>query len=166
LLKHLRAFNYPRSGGVSRAAKGADCKSAGLAFVGSSPTSPTNSPDECRSSRPLIAAAFPQLRIQTKKLRYAIELFASLFGGKQVRKRRKRLLCALERLQDGLGELNDIAAYEERIAAIGIRRRRSSAKRAFASGLLTDRKDARIDAAMATATRAHGDPARVRRFWQ
>ena len=30
-----------RFGGVSRAAKGADCKSAGLAFVGSSPTSPT-----------------------------------------------------------------------------------------------------------------------------
>jgi hypothetical protein len=29
-------------GGVSRAAKGADCKSAGAAFVGSSPTSPTN----------------------------------------------------------------------------------------------------------------------------
>ena len=31
-----------RFGGVSRAAKGADCKSAGLAFVGSSPTSPTS----------------------------------------------------------------------------------------------------------------------------
>ena len=30
-----------RFGGVSRAAKGADCKSAGYAFVGSSPTSPT-----------------------------------------------------------------------------------------------------------------------------
>ena len=30
-------------GGVSRAAKGADCKSAGFAFVGSSPTSPTTS---------------------------------------------------------------------------------------------------------------------------
>ena len=28
-------------GVVSRAAKGADCKSAGVAFVGSSPTSPT-----------------------------------------------------------------------------------------------------------------------------
>jgi hypothetical protein len=28
-------------GGMSRAAKGADCKSAGIAFVGSSPTSPT-----------------------------------------------------------------------------------------------------------------------------
>src|SRR5262249_32035596 len=31
-----------RFGGVSRAAKGADCKSAGYAFVGSSPTSPTS----------------------------------------------------------------------------------------------------------------------------
>src|SRR5262249_59181535 len=29
-------------GGVSRAAKGADCKSAGYAFAGSSPASPTN----------------------------------------------------------------------------------------------------------------------------
>src|SRR5215471_12154183 len=32
---------FNRFGGVSRAAKGADCKSAGYAFVGSSPTSPT-----------------------------------------------------------------------------------------------------------------------------
>jgi hypothetical protein len=31
-----------RFGGVSRVAKGADCKSAGYAFVGSSPTSPTS----------------------------------------------------------------------------------------------------------------------------
>ena len=38
------AFSSPGfgdGGGVSRAAKGADCKSAGYAFVGSSPTSPT-----------------------------------------------------------------------------------------------------------------------------
>jgi hypothetical protein len=41
LLNPLRLFSYTRQGGVSRAAKGADCKSAGLAFVGSSPTSPT-----------------------------------------------------------------------------------------------------------------------------
>jgi hypothetical protein len=31
----------PSFGGMSRVAKGADCKSAGYAFVGSSPTSPT-----------------------------------------------------------------------------------------------------------------------------
>ena len=41
LPKLLRMFSYARGGGVSRAAKGADCKSAGYAFVGSSPTSPT-----------------------------------------------------------------------------------------------------------------------------
>ena len=107
-----------------------------------------------------------KLRIQTKKLRYAIEFFGGLFAGKRARRRRKQLLCALERLQDGLGELNDIAVHEERIAAIGIRRRRSSPKRAFAAGLLTGREDARIDAAMATATKAYGDLVKVRRFWQ
>jgi hypothetical protein len=41
LLNPLCLFNYRRYGRVSRAAKGADCKSAGYAFVGSSPTSPT-----------------------------------------------------------------------------------------------------------------------------
>ena len=35
LPNHLTAFTYARGGGVSRVAKGADCKSAGLAFVGS-----------------------------------------------------------------------------------------------------------------------------------
>ena len=40
---HKRVLECPEEGfgGVSRAAKGADCKSAGYAFVGSSPTSPT-----------------------------------------------------------------------------------------------------------------------------
>src|SRR6185312_14729053 len=38
----VTVFPAVRPGGrVSRAAKGADCKSAGYAFVGSSPTSPT-----------------------------------------------------------------------------------------------------------------------------
>src|SRR6266436_7872392 len=38
-------------GGVSRAAKRADCKSAGLAFAGSSPASPTNHSPEARFYR-------------------------------------------------------------------------------------------------------------------
>jgi hypothetical protein len=43
LPRPLQCLKYPAlPGGVSRAAKGADCKSAGLAFVGSSPTSPTS----------------------------------------------------------------------------------------------------------------------------
>src|SRR5665647_3733618 len=39
-LSRSRRCDWPW-GRVSRAAKGADCKSAGYAFVGSSPTSPT-----------------------------------------------------------------------------------------------------------------------------
>src|SRR5467141_2047706 len=43
LPRPLQCLKYAAlPGGVSRAAKGADCKSAGLAFVGSSPTSPTS----------------------------------------------------------------------------------------------------------------------------
>src|ERR1700757_1198724 len=79
-----------------------------------------------------------RLRIQTKKLRYAAEFFASLFPAKRVRKHRKRFLSALERLQDGLGDLNDIAVHEKRIAALGNQRQRSrsTSNRAFAAGLL------------------------------
>jgi triphosphatase len=107
-----------------------------------------------------------KLRIQTKKLRYAVEFFASLFAGKRAAKRRRQFLPALERLQDGLGDLNDIAVHEQRIAALGIRRRRSDAKRAFAAGLLTGREDARIEPAMATATQAYADLAKVKPFWR
>ena len=92
-----------------------------------------------------------KLRIQTKKLRYAVEFFATLFASKRAAKRLKRLLPVLERLQDGLGELNDIAVDEERLAAIGIRRG-SNPNRAFAAGLLSEREDARVEAAMAVAT--------------
>ena len=107
-----------------------------------------------------------KLRIQTKKLRYAVEFFASVFASKRAMKRRKRLLPALERLQDGLGDLNDIAVHERCIAAMGTRHARSNPNRAFAAGLLTGREDARIDAAMAAAKDAYADLVKVKRFWR
>jgi triphosphatase len=106
-----------------------------------------------------------RLRIQTKKLRYAAEFFATLFTTRRALKRRKQFLPALERLQDGLGDLNDIAVHEKRIAAMGVRRRRSNPNRAFAAGLLTGREDARMDAAMTAATDAYADLAKVKPFW-
>ena len=106
-----------------------------------------------------------KLRIQAKKLRYAAEFFSSLFTSKRAAKRRGQFLAALERLQDGLGDLNDIAVHEQRIAAMGIRPKRSNPKRAFAAGLLTGREDARIDAAMAAAMQAYADLAKVKPFW-
>jgi len=106
-----------------------------------------------------------KIRIQTKKLRYATEFFASLFTTKGSTKRRKQFLPALERLQDGLGDLNDIAVHEKRIAALGIRRQRANPSRLFAAGLLTGREDARVEAAMTAVTEAYADFTTVKPFW-
>jgi inorganic triphosphatase YgiF len=107
-----------------------------------------------------------KLRIQAKKLRYAAEFFVGLFAGKRKVKRRKQFLDALGRLQDGLGDLNDIVVHEKRIAAIGIRRQRSNPSRAFAAGLLTGLEDARTEAAMTAAVKAHADLEKIKRFWR
>lgn len=59
-------------------------------------------------TRPLSAASAAErhrIRIATKKLHYASELLAGLFPGKKTRRYCKRL----ERLQDALGDLNDLA---------------------------------------------------------
>ena len=46
------------------------------------------------------------------------EFFATLFASKRAAKRLKRILPVLERLQDSLGELNDIAVDKKRLAAM------------------------------------------------
>ena len=53
-----------------------------------------------------------KLRIQVKKLRYASKFFAGAFPGKKAGRRRRNFLVSLERLQDALGELNDITVHE------------------------------------------------------
>ena len=105
-----------------------------------------------------------RLRIQTKKLRYAAEFFAGLFSDKRSLKRKNKLLPALERLQDALGDLNDIAVDEKIITETGMRRR-SDARQAFATGLLTGREDARFEAAMATSVEAYGELMQSKPFW-
>ena len=107
-----------------------------------------------------------KLRIQTKKLRYAVEFFATLFQNKRAAKRRKHFHSALERLQDGLGDLNDIAVHEKTIAALSVHHPRSDPSRVFAAGLLTGREDARVEAAITEANEAYLDLARVKRFWR
>lgn len=107
-----------------------------------------------------------KLRIQAKKLRYAAEFFLSLYGSKRSLERRKQFLSALERLQDGLGDLNDIAVLEERISAMGLHARRSDPNRAFAAGLLTGREDVRIESAMMAADEAFADLAKAKPFWR
>jgi CHAD domain-containing protein len=80
--------------------------------------------------------------------------------------RRKKFVAALEHLQDGLGDLNDITVDENLITTTGLRRQRPNPKRAFAAGLLTGREDANLDAAMAAATEGYAAFVEIKPFWQ
>jgi CHAD domain-containing protein len=107
-----------------------------------------------------------KLRIQAKKLRYAVEFFAGLFPGKRTDKQQKRFLVAIKRVQDRLGELNDIVVHERLIGAMGASRQRTGGDAAFAAGLLSGREDARLDAATAAVSKALSRFAKVTPFWR
>ena len=107
-----------------------------------------------------------RLRIQVKKLRYAVEFFASLYSDKRALRRRERFLPALESLQDGLGDLNDIAVHEDRMTEMANQRRQSNQNRVFAAGVLAGREDARLEVVMKAATAAYEKLIKVKPFWQ
>ena len=60
-----------------------------------------------------------RLRVRIKRLRYAADAFADCFSGA----RTQRYLAALERLQDGFGELNDIVVARRLGGAQGLEAR-------------------------------------------
>lgn len=60
------------------------------------------------------AQALHRLRIDAKKLRYLLELFADLYPGKPL----NRLVGELKTLQDLLGEHNDVAVQQQRLAGL------------------------------------------------
>jgi triphosphatase len=100
-----------------------------------------------------------KLRIQVKKLRYAAEFFSGLFADKKAVKRQKKFTSALKQLQDGLGDLNDIAVDERLIASI------SPHNTAFAAGLLTGREEARESEAMSAAIDGFTELVKAKPFW-
>lgn len=57
-----------------------------------------------------------EVRIELKKLRYSAEFFAALYHTSEQRKLLKAEVSAMSKLQDLLGELNDIAVAREREA--------------------------------------------------
>ena len=61
-----------------------------------------------------------EVRKTAKKLRFASEFFASLFDSKDARRRHKRFLGSLERLQNKLGALNDFAMMPSVLEQIGL----------------------------------------------
>jgi len=61
-----------------------------------------------------------KLRIEAKKLRYATEFFGSLYTSSKERRRHQRFVDAIERLQDLLGELNDLVMGPSVLAKLGM----------------------------------------------
>jgi triphosphatase len=77
-----------------------------------------------------------KLRVRAKELRYAAQFFATVFDGR--RKKRARFLAALERMQDHLGALNDIAVARDRIL---IEAALEQPQLAFAAGRVTGHRE-------------------------
>jgi triphosphatase len=107
-----------------------------------------------------------KLRIQAKKLRYAVDFYGSVFAGSS--KRREAFRSALKAMQDCLGELNDITVHRDLAAGIAGQSghgRLSSAKRPFAVGLLTGQEYGRLDAVLAASEDAYRTLAKSKPFW-
>jgi inorganic triphosphatase YgiF len=112
-----------------------------------------------------------KMRLQAKKLRYASEFFAGAFPGKKTGRLRDAFVAGLEKLQDALGDLNDIAVHAgltERIVhsqdARG-KQRPVRAKKAFAAGRLSGREEARIGYVLKDAQRAYRAFTKAKPFW-
>ena len=61
-------------------------------------------------------AGLHQLRIAVKKLRYAVDFLGSLYG-----KRARKFTSRLEKIQDGLGLMNDAVVGRQLIADLSLR---------------------------------------------
>jgi CHAD domain-containing protein len=112
-----------------------------------------------------------RIRIQAKKLRYASEFFGVTFPGKKAARWRKKFIAALERLQDTLGDLNDISVHEgltEQFASTqqSGKRKPDAANKAFAAGRLSGREEGRIASVLKDAERAYASFAKARPFWR
>jgi inorganic triphosphatase YgiF len=112
-----------------------------------------------------------KLRIQAKKLRYAAEFFAGAFPRRKSARRRQDFVAGLEKLQDALGDLNDIAVHEEMSkrllegSTVDGKRRGGRANKAFAAGRLSGREEARIAVVLKEAEQAYAAFAQVKSFW-
>lgn len=102
-------------------------------------------------------AARHALRIQAKKLRYAAEGFAGLYGEKKA----ARFVDRLKALQEILGALNDIATAEPLTAGL-----RLSPEAAFAAGDLAGLRMAEKPKLLARAEKALSRLADAEPFWR
>jgi len=91
--------------------------------------------------RDLDPTARHKLRIEAKKLRYAADAFAGLFGRPR---RAKAFVEALKQVQDALGDLNDIVVGERLAHEAAVIPGRAETDAAFVAGRITGAQKARI----------------------
>jgi triphosphatase len=108
-----------------------------------------------------------RLRIRAKKLRYATEFYGRVFAGRKQARRRTALLSELKRLQECLGELNDIAVHQKLTRAIlEAEASPRTPRRDFAAGLLAGHEEARCKPLLARAERAFDALAKRAPYWK
>jgi inorganic triphosphatase YgiF len=96
------------------------------------------------------------LRIEAKKLRYAVEALSSLYGHKRV----ARYLGSLKDLQEELGALNDLVTAEPLLAGLSL-----PSEAAFAAGELVGRKAAAKPKLVARVAQAAKKLSGAEPFW-
>jgi len=118
----------------------------------------------------LDAAALHALRIQIKKLRYAVEFFSNLYCDKKAERRKEKFHAALRKLQGSLGGFNDIAMRKALCEAILTRPGRNLTEeqnrhRAFAAGLIIGDQHAQIEQLLARSVKAATRFHKAKPFW-
>ena len=109
-----------------------------------------------------------KLRIAVKKLRYACEFFAGLFGNRKETRERKRLTSVLKTLQGSLGTLNDIEVHKRLAVTIAHPRKRSrkQAEKALAMGFIAGQEQQQIASCIAAAEKTGERLSNSGKFWQ
>jgi triphosphatase len=107
-----------------------------------------------------------KLRIAVKKLRYASEFFVDVFPGDREARRHRKFVVGLKKLQDCLGELNDIAIHEALTAEL-IDHGGSEVRgqRAFTLGRLSGHEEVRAAAVLKSATSAYRAFRKLKPYW-
>jgi triphosphatase len=111
--------------------------------------------------RALDPQARHRARIKAKKLRYAAEFFAETFG-RHSKAHRSKFIASLAKLQDALGDLNDLTvAHQTLLEAAG-----ENAALAFHSGCGVGEHDQDEASLLQKAARDYKDWRRAKAFWR
>jgi triphosphatase len=104
-----------------------------------------------------------KLRIATKKLRYAIYFFESIFDGANQKSLSRYKLC-LKSLQDNLGALNDIAVHQKMATNIAAGKE-GGALVAYAAGVVAGSERNEVGPLLIKATKAAHQLRQTKKFW-